>query len=112
MMDSFNLTQVILPRVRQKSRILTCLICTVCNECLYAIVKVNVTEHNDVIKRHTNVITILRISATEVTALSQNIRPEMKGIREKKYFIGVRGRHKNPSLAITVWHQKPRDARQ
>ena len=35
----------------------------------YAIVKVYVTERNDVIKRQSNVITIWRTSAIEVTAL-------------------------------------------
>ena len=35
----------------------------------YAIVKVYVTERNDVIKRHSNVITIWRTAAMEVTAL-------------------------------------------
>ena len=35
----------------------------------YAIIKVYVTERNDVIKRNSNVITIWRASAIEVTAL-------------------------------------------
>ena len=28
----------------------------------------------------------------------------MKGVQEKKSIMGVRGRYKNPSLAITVYH--------
>ena len=35
----------------------------------YAIVKVDVTEHNDVTKSHSNIITMWRTSAIEVTAL-------------------------------------------
>ena len=67
---------------------------------MYAIVKVYVTERNDVIKRHSNVITIWQTSAIEVTALLKNLRSEMKGVQEKKSIMGMRGRQKNPSLAI------------
>ena len=42
----------------------------------YAIVNVYVTERNDVIKRYSNVITIWRTSAIEVTALLNNLRSE------------------------------------
>ena len=49
----------------------------------YTIVKVYVTERNDVIKRHSNVITIWRTSAIEVAALLKNLRSEMKGVQEK-----------------------------
>ena len=27
----------------------------------------------------------------------------MKGMQEKEYIIGMMGRQKNPSLAVTVW---------
>ena len=40
-----------------------------CRTSRYAIVKVDVTERNDVTKRHGIVITVWRTSATEVTAL-------------------------------------------
>ena len=36
---------------------------------MYAIVKVYITKRNDVIERHSNDITIWRVSAIEVTAL-------------------------------------------
>ena len=38
----------------------------------------------------------------------------MKVVQEKESVMGVSGRKKNPSHAITVWHHsdKPRDARQ
>ena len=71
----------------------------------YAIIKVYITEHNDVIKRHSNVIAILLRSITEVTALLKNLRSEMKGVQEKVSIMGVRGRLKNLSLVVTVWHQ-------
>ena len=58
----------------------------------FAIVKVNVTERNDVIKRHSNVITIWRTSAVEVTALLKTLRSKIKGVQEKESIIGVRGR--------------------
>ena len=44
-----------------------------------AIIKVNGTESNDVIKRHSNVITIWWTSTIEVTALLKNIRLQMEG---------------------------------
>ena len=69
----------------------------------YAIDKVYVTERNDVIKRHNNVITIWWMSTTEVTALLKNLHSEMKGVQEKESIMGVRGRQKNLYLAITVW---------
>ena len=56
-----------------------------------AIVKVYVTERNDVIKHHNNVITIWQTSAVEVTAL-KNLRSEMKGVQEKEFFIDMNGR--------------------
>ena len=58
----------------------------------YAIVKVFVTERNDVIERHSNVITIWRTSAIEVNALLKHLCSEMKGVREKELIMGVRGR--------------------
>ena len=58
----------------------------------YAIDKVNVIERNDVIKRQSNVITIWRTSAIEVTLLLKHLRSEMKGIQEKESIMGVRGR--------------------
>ena len=64
----------------------------------YAIVKVYVTERNDVIKRHSYVITICWTPAIEVTALLKNLRPEMKGAQEKESIMGMSGRQKNPSL--------------
>ena len=30
----------------------------------------------------------------------------MKGMQEKESIMGVRGREKNPSLGITVWHHE------
>ena len=71
---------------------------------MYAIVKVYVTEHNDVIKRHSNVITIWQTSAIQVTELLKNLHSEMKGVQEKESITGVSGRQKNLSLMITVWH--------
>ena len=72
----------------------------------YAIVKVYVTEHNDVIKPHSSVIAIWRMSAIKVTLLLKYLRSEMEELQEKESFMGVRGREKNLSLG------KPRDARQ
>ena len=69
----------------------------------YTIVKIYVTERNDVIKRNINVITIRRTSAIEVTILLKHMRSEMKGVQEIESITGVRGWQKNPSLAITVW---------
>ena len=65
-----------------------CLICTGCNSVSYAIIKVYITERNDVIKGH---IIIWRTSAVEVTALFKNLRSEMKGVQEKGSIMGVRG---------------------
>ena len=48
----------------------------------YAIVKVYVTERNDIIKRHGKVITIWRTSAIKLTALLKNLRSEMKGVQD------------------------------
>ena len=53
-----------------------------------AIVKVYVTERNDVIKRNSNVISIWRTSALEVIALLKNLRSEMKGVQEKEFTMG------------------------
>ena len=58
----------------------------------YLNVKVYVTERNDFIKRHSNVIPIWRMSAIEVTALLKNLRSEMKGVEKKESIIGVRAR--------------------
>ena len=58
-----------------------------------AFVKVYVTECNDVINRHSNVITIWRKSAIEVTALfKKTLHSEIKGVQEKESVMGVRGR--------------------
>ena len=57
----------------------------------HAIVKVYVTERNDVIKPHSNAITIWRTSAIEVTALLKKLRSEMKGVQEKTRGRGVGG---------------------
>ena len=48
----------------------------------YVIAKVYISERNDVIKRHSNVITILQTSAIEVTALFffLNLRSQMKSV--------------------------------
>ena len=70
----------------------------------HAIVKVYVTARNNIIKHHSNVITICQTIAIEVTALLKNLRSEMKGVQEKESIMGVRGRQKNLSLPITVWH--------
>ena len=48
--------------IQGKSSIVTGLICTVVMDVIYAILKVYVTEHNDIIKRHSNVITIWQVS--------------------------------------------------
>ena len=60
----------------------------------YATIKVYVTERNDVIKRHGNVITIWQ----------KNLHSETKGVQEKESVMGLRGRQENLSLRITVWH--------
>ena len=46
----------------------------------------------DIIKCHSNVITIWQTSAIEVTALLKNLGSEIKGVPEKESIIGVRGR--------------------
>ena len=58
----------------------------------YGIVKVYVTERNDVIKCHGNVITIWWTSTIEMIALIKNLRSEMKSVQEKESIIGMRGR--------------------
>ena len=58
----------------------------------YTMVKVYISEHNDIIKRHSNVITIWWTSAIEVTALLKNLHSEMKGVQEKDSIMGMRGR--------------------
>ena len=58
----------------------------------YAIFKVYITEHNNVIKHHRNLITIWRMSAVKVTALLKNLHSEMKSVQEKESSMGVRGR--------------------
>ena len=58
-------------------------------EVIYGIVKIYVTERNDVIKCHSNVIAIWRTSAIEVTALSKNRRSEMKVVQEKESIMGM-----------------------
>ena len=59
---------------------------------MYAIVKVYVTDGYDVNKRRSNVITIWRTSAIELTALLNKSTSEMKGVQEKESIIDVRGR--------------------
>ena len=69
------------------------------------IVKVYVTERNDVIKRHSNIITIWRTSAIEVTACfikKYTFRNER--CATKRIYHRCWGWWQNPSLAITVWH--------
>ena len=56
----------------------------------YAIVKADVTDHNDVTKRHGIVTTVWRLSAIEVTALSKNPLSEMKSMQEKESIMDVR----------------------
>ena len=60
----------------------------------YAIIKVYVTERNDIIKRHNDVITIWWTSAIEVTALLKVL--DMKGGQEKKSIIDMSDWQKNP----------------
>ena len=55
----------------------------------YAIIEVYVTIHNDVIKRNSTDITIWRTSAVKLTALSKNIRSEMKDVQAKEKHIVV-----------------------
>ena len=54
---------------------------------MYAIIEVYVTEHNVVIKCHSNDITIWQMSAMEVTALLKNQHSEMKGVQEKESIV-------------------------
>ena len=80
----------------------------------YAIVTVYVTERNDVIKRHNNVITIWLTSAIEVTALLENLRSEFKRYAGKRIYHGCEGQiekfvPRDHSLASL---SKSRDARQ
>ena len=49
----------------------------------YAIVKIYVTERNDVIKRHSNVITILRTSEIKVAALLKIYVQKWKPCKKK-----------------------------
>ena len=78
----------------------------------YAIVKVYVTERYDVIKRHSNVITIWWTSAIDVNALFKHLRSEMKDVHEKVSIMGVKGREKHlPRDHSLASRGKPRDAR-
>ena len=87
----------------------------------HAIVKVYVTERNDIIKPHSNVITIWRSSAIEVTALLKKLRSEMKGVQEKTrgrgwgggcngndfdFGMGVRASTSKPTLVIYLAFEK------
>ena len=58
----------------------------------HATVKVYITVRNDFIKHYSNINTIWRTSAIEVTALLKNLHSEMKGVQEKESITGVRGR--------------------
>ena len=53
---------------------------------------VNITECNDVIKHHSNVITIWQTSIIKVNALSKHLHLEMKGMQEREFIMGVRDR--------------------
>ena len=55
----------------------------------YTIVKVYVTEDYDIIKCHSNVITIWQTSAIQVTVLSKNQSSKMKGVQGKVSSIGM-----------------------
>ena len=57
----------------------------------YAIFKVGVTELNDVIKHHRNVITIWRTSAIEMTALLKKIYVQKWKVCKKKNLSWVLG---------------------
>ena len=57
----------------------------------YAIVKVYVTERNDVIKRHSNVITTWRTSAIEVTALLNKSTFRNERRARKRIYNGCEG---------------------
>ena len=54
------------------------------------IVKVDVTERNDITQCHSNAITICQTSAIEVTV--KNPRFDIKGMHEIKTIMGVRDR--------------------
>ena len=58
---------------------------------MFAIVKIYVPELNDVIKHHSNVITIWRTSEVEVTALLKQYVQKWKMCKNKESIIGVRG---------------------
>ena len=59
----------------------------------YAIVKLYVTERNDIIKRHSNAIRIWRNSAIKVIELlKEKMRSEMNNMQEKGSIMGVRDR--------------------
>ena len=49
-------------------------------------------KRNDVIKRHSNDITIWRTSAIEMTALFISLRLEIKDVQKIQSIMGVRGR--------------------
>ena len=51
---------------------------------MYAIFKVYVSERNDVIKRHNNVIAIWRTSAIEITALLKSLCTKNESCAKKK----------------------------
>ena len=57
----------------------------------YAIIKVNLTEHYDVIKRHSNVITIWQTSAINVTAWLQISTFRNERCARKKIYHGCEG---------------------
>ena len=54
----------------------------------YASVKVDITEHNDITRRHGIVIAIWRTSAIKVTI--KNPLSEMNGVLEKESIMGAR----------------------
>ena len=67
-------------------------------DAMYAIVKVYITVRHDAIKRHSNVITISRTSAIEVTALLKKYVQKWKVCKKK-----------NLSWAQGVENPVPRD---
>ena len=58
---------------------------------MYAIVKADISEHDNVTKRHCNVITIWRTSGIEVTALLKKSTLRNERNARKEFIIGVRG---------------------
>ena len=58
----------------------------------YAIVKVYITECNEVIKGHSYVVIIWLMPAIKVTALLKNQCSEMTGMQAKESIMDVRGR--------------------